>query len=184
MSRTTKIADPSATSIFFPGLPLSSIKSIPNDFAQNSLWQVNERITAVRMGTSTVCSRGSWPVTSLWPFYKPEPSHRERERDLPHCSHYSAQERYACVSVCVCTSFSPSPSSNLTSLPSFPFSFTPSQLCSLTHSEPGRKSWQSCSPLRNSRPQVNPRGRPAGRHFASDWRGLQRSHGDGSPGHL
>lgn len=31
------------------------------------------------MGTSTVCSLGSWPVTSLWPFYKPEPSQRGRE---------------------------------------------------------------------------------------------------------
>lgn len=38
------------------------------------------------------------------------------------------------LSFCV---FAPTPSSNL---PSLPFSFTPSQLCSLTHSELGQKS--------------------------------------------
>lgn len=57
------------------------------------------------------------------------------QRDLPIVP-ITVLKRGMCVFVAV---FSPTPSSNLTSLPSFPFSFTPSQLCSLTHSKPGQK---------------------------------------------
>lgn len=45
---------------------------------------------------------------------------------------------WACVWLCVCVC-TPQPPLQ-TSLPSFPFSFTPSQLCSLTHSQPGQKT--------------------------------------------
>lgn len=62
------------------------------------------------------------------PFVKPVAF----QRDLPIVPTTVVMERGMCV-------FFPTPSSNLTSLPSFPFSFTPSQLCSLTHSQPGRK---------------------------------------------
>lgn len=56
-----------------------------------------------------------------------------------HCSCYS-ELREVCVCVCVrVRGYSPTPSSNFASLPWFHFSFTPSQLCSLTHSEPSQK---------------------------------------------
>lgn len=64
---------------------------------------------------------------------KPKPS-----ESSTYCSHYSALQKF--VDVCVCAHQPPPAFPN----PPFPpppchFSFTPSQLCSLTHSEPGQK---------------------------------------------
>lgn len=121
------------------------------------------------MGPSAVCPVGSCPVASQWPFQA-----KAFNREI--CPLFPLQcSGEVCMRARV-HEFSPSPSSNLTSLPSFPFSFTPSQLCSLTHSvilsraeKTGRAAPRSGSP----RPQVNPRGR----HF---WRATQGAASQGA----
>lgn len=72
---------------------------------------------------------------------KPKPS-----ESSTYCSHYSTLQKFVDVCECVrvCTHQPPSAFPNPPfppppSLPPSHFSFTPSQLCSLTHSEPGQK---------------------------------------------
>lgn len=86
------------------------------------------------MGTSTVCSRGSWPVTSLWPFYKPEPSQRERKREREICPivPITVLRRGMRVCPCVCARVSPHPP--LQTSPPSPPSLSLSHPLSCAHS--------------------------------------------------